>query len=302
MVRALAFVAVALVVCVAGASPLRAEPPDARGDAGPQEGGVDPETDGTTAIELLPGDELFAPLIADPNWPRFSIAHEWRFGTDAFNRAGQVSFGESVAFVRGAITETSAWEVGLQAQLDALFDLTTRSLDLANEDYFVGLVASYQTGRVTTQLRIAHVSSHVGDEYLLSVGGGRSSVTYETLDVLTSWDATDSFRIYGGGGVYLNPSPDFDPVFFQLGAEWRSLSGLAQDRIRPIAGLDLQIRQEGDWIPDVAVLLGLRLSESREEETRHVDLFARAYHGRSPEGQFFRQTVDLVGIGLRLGF
>ncbi len=256
----------------------------------------------SSGLEILPRDELFAPLVADPNWPRFAISHEWRFGTDAFDRAGQVSLGESIALVRGPVFDTSAWEVGLQAQVDALFDLTTSSLDLSNEDYFVGITASYRANGVTTQLRVAHTSSHLGDEYLLAVGGGRESVSYETVDVLVSWDANSSLRVYGGGGVYVSPRPNFDPVFFQLGTEWRSVAGLAQDRLRPIAGLDLQIRQEGDWIPDVAALVGLRLSKSRAEEARHVDFFVRAYHGRSPEGQFFRQTVDLLGVGLRLGF
>ena len=154
---------------------------------------------------------------------------------------------------------------------------------------------------MTTQLRVAHVSAHVGDEYLLAVGGGRESVSYETIDLLVSYAATAAFRVYGGGGVFVNPSPSYDPISFQLGAEWRGAHGLAQDRLRPIAGIDLKVQQESDWKPDVAALLGLRFSASRDDEARHVDLFLRGYHGRSPEGQFFRQDVGLVGLGLRLG-
>ena len=47
---------------------------------------------------LFPADEFFDPLVADLRWPRFSVSHQWRLGTDDFNRVAQVSFGESFAF------------------------------------------------------------------------------------------------------------------------------------------------------------------------------------------------------------
>lgn len=254
-------------------------------------------------VELLPRGELFEPLIADPGWPRFSAEHQWRDG-DPFDAVAQVSFGETVAFARGSIESIAAgsrWEVGLQAQVDAIFDTTSRSFDLANEDYFVALVASVQTSGFTTQLRLSHLSAHVGDEYLIETGGGRESVAYEAIDVLVDHMLFEHVRVYGGVGAFIDPQPSFDPMFFEFGAEWKARTGLAGDRIRPIAGVDLQIQQEQDWVPDLAVLLGLRLA-SPEDDTRHIDAFLRLYRGRSPEGQFFDQTVELVGLGLRLGF
>ena len=49
---------------------------------------------------LFPADEFFDPLVADLRWPRFSASHQWRLGTDDFDRVAQVSFGESFAFVQ----------------------------------------------------------------------------------------------------------------------------------------------------------------------------------------------------------
>ena len=72
---------------------------------------------------LFPEDEFFDPLIADLRWPRFSASHQWRLGTDDFNRAAQVSFGESFAFYQSPDYDWGRWEFGLHAMVDAIFDM-----------------------------------------------------------------------------------------------------------------------------------------------------------------------------------
>ena len=251
--------------------------------------------------DAFPRDELFEALAADPRWPRFAVTHEWRLGTDEFDRVANVSFGESFSFVRSPEFEWGQWEFGLQAMVDATFDLTASSFDLSNEDYFVGLVFSFLVDDVTTQLRVSHMSSHVGDEYLLANSLSRESVSYEVIDLLASYDLREWLRIYGGAGVYVSPEPDFDPLLMQLGFEWKSPVHFAEGRVTPIVATDLQLRQANGFTPEVSVLGGFRFADPAEPE-RHLELFTRFYHGRSPDGQFFRQTVDIIGLGLRLGF
>ena len=293
--RRRSFALLCLSLALASGRALSAEPASAE----PGDAGAPPGSDEET-LEILPADELFVPPIADPTWPRFSAEHEWRLGSDQFDRVAQVGFGETFAFVRDRLPGGGRWETGLQAQVDAIFDMTASSFDLSNEDYFVALTASVQRRGVTAQLRVSHLSSHVGDEYLLANGGDRESVSYETIDLLVSGEPIAQVRTYGGLGVLINPRPAFDPVYLQLGAEWRSPIAFARDHLRPVAGVDLRIPQEADWEPDVAGLVALRLARPGDD-TRHVDFFLRAYHGRSPEGQFFQQRVDLIGLGFRLG-
>ena len=250
---------------------------------------------------LFPADEFFDPLVADLRWPRFSASHQWRLGTDDFNRVAQVSFGESFAFFQSPEYDWGRWEFGLHAMIDAIFDMTSQSFDLSNEDYFVGFTFTYQGEHVTALARISHASSHLGDEFLIENGLERESVSYEVIDVLLSRDVKDWLRLYGGIGFYTNASPDYDPFLSQMGFELTSPVSFASDLLTPIFATDLQIRQANDWVPEVAVLAGLRLAEE-PEAVRNMEFFARYYHGRSPDGQFFTQDVDLVGVGLRLGF
>jgi hypothetical protein len=254
-----------------------------------------------TEYELFPKEELFDSLLADPRWPRFSGAHEWRLGTDEFNRVASVSFGETFTFARSPEYDWGQWDIGIQAMVDAILDMTSQSFDLANEDYFVGIAATLVHKDVSTQFRISHTSSHLGDEYLLENAIPRISVSYEIIDVLVSYNPAESFRVYGGGGVYLNPSPAYDPLLMQLGFEWTSPVRFLGDVMTPVFGTDVQLRQQNDFIPEVSVLAALRFAKP-ENDRQHIEVFARFYHGRSPDGQFFKQTVDIMGIGFRLGF
>lgn len=254
---------------------------------------------------LFPSDELFDPLVADVRWPRMSVEHQWRLGTDEFGRVAGVGFGESFSFVRSPRYAWGRWEFGLQAMVDAIFDMTAKSFDLANEDYFVGFAGSIESHGITTQLRIYHVSSHLGDEYLLENGGDREDVSFESIDVLVSADPLAWMRVYGGLGVLIKPRPNFDPVTLQLGTELTSPVSFARDLLTPFFGADLQFKQEAGWEPEVAVLVGLRLARPEDapaRDVRRLEFYARYYHGRSPDNQFFRQSISSVALGMRLGF
>lgn len=250
---------------------------------------------------LFPARELFAPLEADPRWPRFAVEHQWRLGTDQFDRVGQVNLGETFALVQGPALGGARFELGLQAMVDALFDLGSGSFDLANEDYYAALTASLARGRDAALLRVSHLSSHVGDEYQIANGLTRESVSYEAIDLLFARTFDACWRVYGGAGVLLSPEPDIDPWGLHGGLEWTSPLAFAGDHLRPLAAVDVQLRPENDWIPEVAVLVALRLAPP-VDATRHADLYLRFYHGRSLEGQFLRERIDSLGLGLRVGF
>jgi hypothetical protein len=274
-----------------------AEGEGASSEASSREG----EEDRRETYLLLPRGELFEPLVADVRWPRFSGEYQWRMSSDDFEHVAEFSFGESFSFVRSPQYDWGEWEIGMQAMVDALFDLSQESFDLSNEDYMVGLSGSVLTHGMTTQLRLYHVSSHLGDEYLIESGVSRDSVSFEVVDLLVSYVPVDWARVYGGVGFLVNRTPSYDRFTTQFGLELTSLRTLASGLITPIFATDLQLRQENDWIPEVSVLAGLRLARP-DDHTRRIEFYARYYHGRSPDGQFFDQTIDSLGVGIQLGF
>ena len=248
---------------------------------------------------FLPPSQLFKPLIADPRWPHFSLAYRKYLGDKELDNVGAANFGESIAFYRGNGPFEGQWETGLQAAVFSIFDFDSKSFDLINSDFFVGIFGSYRVGNFSVFSRLLHQSSHLGDQFQLRAG--TNNLSYEGVDLKLSYDFGKTLRLYWGGGVLFDQDPkDIKPWSSQVGAEFRSPRSYFAGLVTPIAGLDLQNRQEGRWRTDVSLRAGVEFA-SPQVLDRRLQLLMQYFNGRSPNGQFFGRTVQYVGLGLHLG-
>jgi len=266
--------------------------------------GTQPLARTTTTIDeklpvgFLPPSQLFKPLIADPHWPHFSLAYRNYLGDEDLNNVGSANFGESIPLYRSNGPFGGQWEMGLQAAVFSIFDLDSNSLDLINSDFFVGLFGSYRVGKFSLFSRLLHQSSHLGDQYQLRAG--INNLSYEAVDLKLSYDFGRTLRVYGGGGVLFDQDPsDLKPWSTQIGAELRSPWTYFGGLVTPIAGLDLQNRQEGHWRTDVSLRAGVEFA-SPQVLDRRLQLLFQYFNGRSPNGQFYGRAVQYLGLGLHL--
>lgn len=242
----------------------------------------------------LPEKLLFQPLLADPRWPRFSVAmikiHEGEH-----KMLAKMDMGESFPFFGN-----EDWQFGVHAGVFSLWDMSTETDEFVNADFLVGFPYTRRWGRLTTMLRLHHVSTHLGDEYMLSHPWvTRLNLSYEALDARASWDFDHGFRAYGGGGyLYRRYPSDLKPGVLQLGGEWRGRPA----KIAPFAGVDLQKREDNGWgLTDVSARTGLSFSKGTEQGRRFT-VFAEYYRGHNPNGQWFRERFETLGLGCRLEF
>lgn len=275
--------------------------PGSEGTETGREIAVDPRITPKASWELFPGNEMFEPLIADPRWPRFSAAYQSYLADDELSGVGAASFGETFSLIRSPERPWGQWELAIQPGVFAVFDLEASSFDLVNSDYLAGLIASHHYADLTTQIRIYHQSSHLGDEYLLRNRVDRVNLSFEVLDVLVSFEPWRWLRLYGGGGVILHREPALERGLLQGGLEISSPRAFANGYLRPVAALDVQSREESDWAPDFSLRAGVQIEHPALED-RRVRLLGEFYDGRSPNGQFFERDIRTVGIGLALGF
>ena len=175
-----------------------------------------------------------------------------------------MSFGESFAFYRDRIG-SAWWEVGLHAGVFSVFDLDASSFDLVNADYLVGLPLSLRYGDFSTQLRVFHQSSHLGDEFLLRTRTNRINLTYEAVDLKASYEFADAVRLYAGGGYLFDQTPE-----------------------------------ENDWSADVSARAGIEIDGVLL--TRKLQILLEYFNGHSPNGQFYREKVQYLGIGTHFHF
>jgi hypothetical protein len=251
---------------------------------------------------LLPGGELlFKPLIADPRWPHFSASYHRYLNDKQLKSVAAVSFGETFALWRDRLG-AGWWELGIQASVFALFDLDAPSMDLVNADYLLAVPVSYRYGDFSAIFRLFHQSSHLGDEFLLgSRVPNRLNLSYEGLDTRLSYELGDIWRVYGGGGYLFHREPSsLKPWALQYGVEFRSPWPAPEARWRPIAAADIQNREENDWHADFSLRAGIQLDGVLA--TRNLQLLLEYFRGHSPNGQFYRQKVDYLGLGLHFHF
>jgi hypothetical protein len=263
-----------------------------------------PPTEEGPALGFLPEGYLFRPLIADPRWPHFSGAYRYYITTSGPKNVFAGSFGETIPLYRGSLGAAGQWDVGLQAGVFSIFELDGGpSFDLINTDFFVAATLGYRIADFSALGRYFHQSSHLGDELLLrETVPNRVNLSYEGLDLKLSYDLPLGLRAYGGGGYLVRVDPDdLGRGFAQAGAEWRSPWSLWAGRLRPVAGVDLQFREENDWHTDVSVRAGLQF-ESVTVLSRNLQVLAEYFNGRSFDGQFYRDSVEYLGVGLHFNF
>jgi hypothetical protein len=263
----------------------------------------------------LPRGDVFCPLVADPKAIR-SFASYLRHESgddlaDAELDIASVGIGDS--FGLGRWTGSNAGD-GVQfsatAGVFAQFDLGTESYDLLNSDFIVGLPLTIRKGWFSTRFRLYHQSSHLGDEYLLREPPDqqdRENISFESLEWILSVDG-GPLRVYGGGEMLFRREPeDLERYVAHGGLEFRPLARIiplgSLGGFRFVAAGDVKSSEEQDWKPAISARAGLEYDRAGGEDAtaRRYGIFAEFYTGPSPYGQFFREKVRLMGIGIHFG-
>lgn len=259
----------------------------------------------------LPEDPpLFRPFMADPRQLTYSVG--WRFNDNALTKnIIDVSFGDSIAIYRWC--DVWPWNGELQIELEgglwACFDPCYESAPLMNADYYVGVPITYAIDRWQFRLRGYHISSHIGDEFLLNHPNfDRRNPSAEYLDFFISHDLTDEIRIYAGIGcvVAQDPSFKFKPFYSALGAELRLLRWGFLDCKDVLYGcpiFGMHFRQSGDFKKhvDATYVLGYEFGKLTGLY-RRLRFFMEYHDGYSLEGQFCKIPTDYFSIRMSYGY
>jgi len=253
-------------------------------------------------VRVFPRVSLFAPLAADPRWPRFTLWYMRYFGDSQFTHIGTAEAGASIAIVEKNARRRGAWELGIQGGVFSIFDFGAPSNDLVNADYLGGITFTYALDSIALLTRFVHQSSHLGDEFLLNNEVERINLSFEELGVLVSYDARDWARVYGGLAVIVRSEPSsLDRWSLQAGLECRPVTAKTKRRLQLLVAVDLVSWQQNDWIPDASFVAGATLDPIGESSYR-VDFLIRYYIGRSPNGQFFTERIQTLGPAVQLYF
>lgn len=259
---------------------------------------------------------LFAPLVADPREPTYSAA--LRIGDKVIGQiVAAVSLGDDFPIFRWR--NVFRWhgdlQIGISAGVWAVFNywhvphIDPSSCELVNTDYAVGIPLTYAVNKWSFRFRIYHISSHLGDEFLVNHPyyiTHRKNPSMEAIDFFTSYQASRYVRLYFGPGVVVHSDHTFKikPLYVEYGMELRAFGQrLYYHRLygTPFFAMHFENWQQRFWHLDATFKLGYELSKL-QGVGRKMRIYVDYHHGYSYEGQFFNKRTEYGEFGFSWGF
>ncbi len=254
---------------------------------------------GSGEFRFLPNKDLFSPLVADPREAQFSARVE-RYNKELNGEPNSfdacvVSFGDYLPVFEYEFEKGDTFQFSVDGVMYALFNLDTPSWDLINTDYMFGFNGSYRfSENWTTRLRLFHVSSHLGDEFVLDNPDiERKNSSYEDLEFMLAY-SPGHWRLYGGGAyvVRSNSLINLDPWRARIGVEYRYPLGTPDMDL--LFAVHLDAKERTNWRIARSLMAGLVFLKS---DAREVRFMTNYYRGSSVQGQFFEETLEYFGFG-----
>lgn len=260
---------------------------------------------------------LFQPLMADPREPYNYAAY--RYGDKVIGKqVASVGIGDDFPLFRWR--DVFKWkgdlQIGIQGGVWAVFNYSHipnkkkhESCELVNTDYFLGIPLTYAYDRWSFRARLYHISSHLGDEFIVNHPAYlhlRKNPSYEALEFISSYQLSGHLRVYGGPGFILHSDPTFrmKTLFVKYGTELRILGQkLYYHQLygTPFLAIHLENWQVRDWNLDLFIKLGYEFSKL-QGVGRKLRLYIDYHHGYSYEGQFFLERTQYGEAGFSWGF
>jgi hypothetical protein len=259
---------------------------------------------------------LFAPLIGDPREPEYSA--NYRFGDRIMGRkAVAVSLGDDFPIFRWR--HVFRWhgdlQIGIQAGVWAVFNFShvpnrkQNTCELMNTDYLVGIPLTYAFDKWSFRLRVYHISSHLGDEFLVDHPWfleERKNPSFEALEWISAYQLSSGLRVYGGPGWVFHSDDTFKikPLYVKWGSEIRLFGQkLYYHQLygTPFLVIHLENWEQKHWNLDQFYKIGYEISKL-QGIGRKMRLYLEYHQGYSYEGQFFNYRVRYGQVGFSWGF
>ncbi len=265
--------------------------------------------------------ELFQPLVADPRLVSYTLG--WRSGDHVIgNKTADVSLGDDFAIYRWIdIWGHGDLQIGIEAGIWSVFNMDPKNVrdsgtELVNTDFYGGIPLTYARDRWSFRFRIYHISSHLGDEFLVNhpeyvapnavFPKKRVNPSLEAIDFTTSYQASEAIRLYAFPGVIVHSDKSFPwkPMYVQYGTEARFLgSKFLKQKLYGTLFIALHWRnyQELHWDFDGTYRAGYEFSKL-QGIGRKVRFYVEYHHGYSLEGQFSKMKTHYMQYNFNYGF
>jgi hypothetical protein len=245
--------------------------------------------------QLLPDGLLYRSYLAGTREPRFGTAwlyekdRGWVWDSSVGGRAGILRYGTP-----GAVCP-DGWQLDIAGAAFVRLD-SEENQDLESADFRFDVPLTWRRGPIAVKLSYYHISSHVGDEFLVRTGSlQRNDYLRDSALLGLSVDLTSDIRAYTEAGWAFNTKGGAEPWEFQFGVDYSPAipTGLFG---APFLAANAQLREEVDFGGSLNVTAGWQW---RGWESDHrLRIGAQYFNGKSSYYSFFNEHEELIGLGL----
>lgn len=247
--------------------------------------------------KFLPKGVLYGTYWASSAEPRLAVKV---VSEQALNALVDTEIGGRVPIVRfGAVERLEGWQFDVLGGVNLRQD-PNDEMDVQATDYRFDLPLTYRKGPHAFKVGYYHVSSHLGDEYILKNNiTTRDNFLRDVINFGYSYNPLPELRLYGefGYGFHVDVS---EPWEMQFGVDYgpATFTGIYG---APFVAVNVHLREELNFGGNVALQLGW----AWRGEGIHAGILrtgAYYYDGGSPQFSFHRSHETQVGWGLWYDF
>jgi len=248
--------------------------------------------------QLLPDGVLYRSYQGGPREPR--LASAWLYDSDAGwlwdltagSRVGLLRYGSQPGDAPGG------WELSLQGAAFPRLNID-QNFDLDAVDFEVGMPLTWRDGPWQGKLEIRHLSSHLGDEFLIhNPSYPRLNYVRDSVVFGGGYWATPDTLLYLEANYAFNRDGGAEPWHFQFGvdysphpvANWLGWHGM------PFLALNGELREEVDFGGGFNAMAGWQLTGPESRRTLRFGM--QYYNGKSLQFSFFDRHEELFGVGI----
>ena len=255
---------------------------------------------------------LFQPLIADPRNVTYILGY--RGGDKVMGKTCiNIALGDDFGVYRW-VDAFCHWDIqcGIESGIWSVFNLKPHpnigsGTELVNTDFYFGVPITFARGNWSFRLRGYHISSHLGDEYMVNHPEvERLNPSVEAVDLFGSYQMSEAIRLYVGPGCYVHSDPSYkwQPMYIEYGTEARFFGRkFCQQKMHGSLFLAMHWRnlQQLDWNFDGTYRAGYEISKI-QGVGRKFRVWLGYHHGYSLEGQFQKLRTNYWEFDLNYGF
>jgi Protein of unknown function (DUF1207) len=245
-------------------------------------------------LHLMPQGLIYRSYLAGAKESRFrSVWHE----EQNIGSIWDISLGGNVGLLRYGTrgdVRPEGWQLGLEGAGLVRLDID-EDRDVMATDYRFGIPVTWGDSIHQVKLAYYHVSSHVGDEFLLKTPGfNRLNYSRDVLVYGHSLYPSDNWRVYGelGYAFYVDVA---DPWECQFGLEYAP-NGPTGACGAPFAALNGHLREEVDFGGNFVAQAGW--AWRRGAATGLYRIGVEYYNGKDDQFSFFDESVEKIGLGM----